>query len=126
MKEVRIKKDKLLQILNKNWDEHREIFLAAQVEYRKQAVALLDEQLALARTGQPFVLSKIVELVSPEDHTNDYERAIQMLELSVDDTIVLSTADFANLVQDQWSWSRQWAHSNSRYVDSPKFRSIED
>ena len=127
MKEVRIHKAKLLEIVTKNRGEHRQIFLDAQKAYRDKAIAVLDEQLKLAREGAPFVLNKITELSAPEDHTKDYDRAIEMLELSVDDVITLSTSDFANLVQDLWGWSRQWAMSNSAYVDSPKFRSlIED
>jgi hypothetical protein len=126
MKEVRIKKQTLLDILKKNRQEHRDIFLAAQKEYRKQAIKVLDEQLSLAREGKPFVLATVTALIAPEDHTKDYDRAVEMLELSEDEVITLSTADFSNLVQDQWSWSRQWAFSNSHYVDSPKFRSVEE
>ena len=126
MNQVRVEKDKLLAILKKNREEHRQIFLDAQKKYRERAIQVLDEQLTLARDGSPFVLHRITELVSPSDHTSDYDRAIQMLELSVEGTVVLTAADFSNLVQDQWSWSRQWAASNSRYVDSPKFRSILD
>jgi len=48
-----------------------------------------------------------------------------MLVLSVDDVITLNRADFANLVQDQWQWTQQWATSTSRYVDSPKLRSLQ-
>ena len=124
MKEVRMEKAKLLAILKKNRDEHREIFLEAQKAYRQRAIEVLDQQLKLARDGKQFVLQEIVQLVAPEDHTGDYDRAIKMLEFTVDETIVLSAADFSNLVQDQWAWSRQWAFSNSRYVDSPKLRSL--
>jgi hypothetical protein len=117
-------KAKLLAILKTNRDEHRDIFLKAQKAYRQRAIEVLDQQLRLAREGKSFVLAEIIQLAAPEDHTGDYDRAIKMLEFSVDKTVVLSAADFSNLVQDQWSWSRQWAFSNSRYVDSPKLRSL--
>jgi hypothetical protein len=126
MQEVRLHKPKLLEIIRKNREEHHAIFLEAQKKYREVAIKLLDRQLAAAREGKPFVLRQFVELVQPVDHTADYDRAIQMLELSVDDVTTLTTADFANLVQDQWQWTRQWAMSNSRYVDSPKLRSLQE
>jgi hypothetical protein len=89
------------------------------------AIKMLDRKLAAAREGKPFLLQEIVSLVQPADHTADYDRAIQMLELSVDDVITLTTADFANLVQDQWMWTQQWARSTSHYVDNPKLRSLQ-
>jgi hypothetical protein len=125
MKEVRLQKAKLMEIIRKNREEHHAIFLEAQKKYREVAIKLLDRQLSAAREGKPFVLRQFVELVQPVDHTADYDRAIQMLELSVDEVITLSTADFSNLVQDQWQWSRQWATSASHYVDSPKLRSLQ-
>jgi hypothetical protein len=125
MQEVRLQKAKLLQIIGKNREEHHAIFLEAQKKYREVAIKLLDRQLAAAREGKPFMLREFVALVQPVDHTADYDRAIQMLVLSVDDVITLNRADFANLVQDQWQWTQQWATSTSRYVDSPKLRSLQ-
>lgn len=125
MQSIKVSKTKLIEILNKNRSEHRDIFLAAQNQYRKVVIEVLDEQLQLARDGKPFVLAIIVQLVSPEDHTREYDRAIRMLELSLDETVTLSEAEFMNLVQDIWNWSRSWAASNSTYVSSPKFQAIE-
>ena len=126
MQEVRLQKAKLLEIIHKNRAEHHAIFLEAQKKYREVAIKLLDRQLAAAREGKPFLLREFIALVQPVDHTADYDRAIQMLELSVDDVITLSTMDFSNLVQDQWQWTQQWATSTSRYVDGPKLRSLQE
>lgn len=111
-----MQKAKLMAILKTNRAEHREIFLEAQKKYRERAIEVLDQQLKLAREGAAFTLRQIVELVAPEDHTTEYDRAIKMLELSVDKTVTLSANEFSNLVQDVWTWSRQWAVSNSGYI----------
>ncbi len=124
MQEVRIQKGKLLEIIKKNRDEHYVIFLEAQKKYGDTLIKMLERQLTAVREGRPFALQEIVGLVQPTNHTADYDRALQMLELSVDDVITLTTADFANLVQDQWQWTQQWARSASRYVDNPKLRSL--
>jgi hypothetical protein len=126
MKDVRIQKSKLIEIISKNRAEHRDVFLKARVKYREVAIDLLDRHLKLVREGRPFVNNDFVSLIEPEDHTGAYDRALKMLELEVDDIVTLSAADCCDLVQDQWNWSRQWAHSNLRYTDSPKLRSLAE
>jgi hypothetical protein len=106
MKQVRINKSKLLEILKKNRADHRGIFLEAQKTFRAVAIKALDEQLKAARSGKPFELARLVSLAAPEDHTADYDRSIQMLEMSVDTDIVVSEQEFTNYVQDIWHWSR--------------------
>lgn len=120
MNKVRVKKAELLAILNKNKVEHGEIFRQAQEAYRQAAIKELEAQLALARTDGKFTLKRINEMVLPSDYTDQYERAIKMLEMSIDDTIEISASEFANYVEDSWSWSREWGISNSNYLDNPK------
>jgi len=124
MNQVKVKKDELLEILRKNRAEHRAIFLKAQEKYREVVIKELDAQLKAARGSKPFVLAKIVQLVQPKDYTAQYDRAIQMLEMSVDDTIIITAVEFQNYVQDIWNWSREWAFSNSSYVKSAKLDAL--
>lgn len=116
MKQVRIKKDQLLKILQKNRAEHRAVFIEAQKTFRALAIKALDDQLKAARKGRPFQLEHLVRLTAPEDHTADYDRSIQMLEMAVDDIIAVDEREFQNYVQDVWNWSREWAGSNMRYI----------
>jgi len=117
MKQVRVDKAKLLAILKKNRAEHRSVFLEAQKTFRVVAIKALDAQLKAARTNKPFELGRLVALTAPEDHTADYDRSIQMLEMSVDEHIMVDEREFQNYVQDIWNWSRDWATSNMRYVN---------
>lgn len=116
MKQIRVEKVKLLEILKKNRSEHRGIFIEAQKKFRQVAIKALDAQLKAARSGKPFVLTNLAVLEAPQDHTADYDRSIQMLEMSVDDSITVDEREFQNYVQDIWQWSREWAVSNMRYV----------
>jgi hypothetical protein len=120
MKEVRINKAKLLEIVPRNRTDHRNIFLAAQEKYRETVIRVLDESLAAARSKRPFELARIVQLVQPQDHTAEYDKVIRMLELTEDTIIALDDAEFQRFVQDQWGWTRSWAASNSLYTKSPK------
>jgi hypothetical protein len=117
MKQVRVDKAKLLAILKKNREDHRGVFLEAQKAFRVIAIKALDAQLKAARNGKPFELARLVSLTAPEDHTADYDRSIQMLEMSVDKEIAVDEREFQNYVQDIWNWSRDWAVSNIRYVN---------
>jgi len=126
MKQVRVKKEELLSILRKNKAEHRDIFLKAQVKFREAAIEELDRMLKAAREGQPFVLERIARLIQPKDYTGEYDRAIKMLEMSVDTAVEVTAQEFQNFVQDVWNWSRDWALSNSKYVQSGKFTGLLD
>lgn len=125
MNEVKVKKVELLEILKKNRADHRDIFLKAQEGYRKAAIEELDRQLNDARNGKPFLLTRFTALVQPKDYTGEYDRAILMLQMSVDDIVTIEKEQFANFVQDKWQWSRAWAASNSSYTSSPKFADYE-
>jgi hypothetical protein len=118
MRQVRIAKEKLLAVLHKNRETHRELFLEAQKTYREVAIKALDEQLAAAREGRPFQLSSLTMLEAPEDHTQDYSRAIGMLEMCEDESLIVTNDEYRCYVEDIWGWSRQWASSNMKYVDA--------
>lgn len=116
MKQIRVEKKKLLTILQKNRAEHREMFLAAQTAFRETAIKALDAQLEAARKGKPFEFAHFIQFRAPEDHTKDYDRSIQMLEMSVEETITIDEREFQNYVQDIWNWSQEWASNSLRYV----------
>lgn len=124
MQTVNIKRDVLLDILKKNRDEHRAIFLEAQKKYREEVITHLDRMLQDARDNKR--IRTRVELIEPSDHTVEYERAIRMLELSTDDIIELTEHEFTAYVMDEWTWSRQWALSNAGYSTSAKVKKFTE
>jgi len=113
MEKITVKKADLLAALRKNREEHRAIFEEALEGYRTQAIALLEDRLRMLHKGQP--MSVAFELPEPQDQTKDYDRVIRMMELSVEDEISLSEADFAQYVMDDWKWQRQFLVSNRGY-----------
>ena len=116
MRQIKVNKAKLLEILKKNRQEHRGLFLEAQKKFREVAIKALDATLKAARDGKEFVLADLATYRAPQDHTRDYDRSIKMLEMSVDEDIVINDQEFQNYVQDTWGWSRDWAVSNAGYV----------
>ncbi len=124
MEKIRVSKSKLLSVLKTNRAKHREIFLKAQKEYRKAAIKELDAMLAEARDGKK--IRRSVNLIQPQDHTSDYDRAIRMVEWSIDDNIELSEQEFAWYVQNHWSWFQQFRGSTVGYVGTSYFKDFDE
>ena len=66
-----------------------------------------------ARAGKR--IRRAVQLIEPTDQTKEYDAAIAMLQMSVDDVINLEEHDFRNYVLDQWNWKQAWTASNIGY-----------
>lgn len=113
MREVTVKTSDLLERIKTNRDEHRTIFEEAVIGYRKAAIEELDKALKDAKDGRR--IWRRTTLVQPEDHTPEYDRVIDMLEMSVDEDITLDAASFACYMRDEWVWQRQFLTSNSAY-----------
>ncbi len=69
-----------------------------------------------AKHNRPIKLA--FGLVQPMDQTKQYDQAIQMLQLHMNEEIDVDAETFRNLVMDDWQWTRQWAASNSGYTTS--------
>ena len=113
MEIVKVEKAELIGILKKNRAAHRDIFDEASAEFRKEVIKLLDSRLAEARAGKRISLR--IDLVQPMNQTEEYDQAILMCEMSVDDQIELSHENFRNYVLDKWHWRDQFIASNSAY-----------
>lgn len=115
METVKIKKSELLEVLRKNRNVHRAIFEEAQKGYRKEAIRLLDVALKDAREGRK--INTYIKLNTPINQTADYDRAIKMIEMSVDDVVGIDETDFACYVLDDWNWKNQFLTTNSAYLN---------
>jgi hypothetical protein len=112
-KAIRIKRDELLDILKKNRADHRATFEKASKGYRERAIAELDASLKDAHAGKK--IRRSIGLVEPMDQTKDYDRAIRMLELTVDEIVTIGNSEFAQYVMDDWAWKEQFTTSNAMY-----------
>ncbi len=118
MDSVRVSKSDLLAQVRANRDSHRDLFLKAQDGFRARVIEELDEMLRLARDGKEVRL--FVGLTAPQDHTVDYDRTIQMLEMSQDETVEIDQTTFAQLVRNEWSWFQQATATNITYASGGK------
>lgn len=119
---MKFKKDELLEILQKNKDQHREIFKEACEGWRSCMLARLHSLVDDVKSGNPIKIH--LGLSMPVDQTLDYDRAIKMLEMCVDDVIELDENTFANYVMDDWRWTHDFIASNVRYSKKARAFSV--
>lgn len=112
MKIVRITKDNLMEVVQKNASAHQEELVTARIGWRQQFQTELQKQLDALAAGQE---PKTVHLAPPADHTKDYARVIGMIGMSNDTVLELDQHEFNRYVLDEW----EWAHDkllNSTYA----------
>jgi hypothetical protein len=124
MQNIKVRKTELLERMRDNRDAHREAFLAALEGYRQHALAELNDRVKALGEGRIPDIS--IDILRPVDHTRDYDRVIGMLEMDVEEELVLSETDYAQYVNDDWSWKRQWRLSNSGYVSGGTTRRVSE
>lgn len=110
MDKIRVNKTELLETLRRNREDHRRIFEEALEGFRREAIAELEQKIKDLQAGKhrTVYISKPV----PRDHTSDYDRAIRVMEMTVDDIITLSERDFAQYVMDNWGWQREFVRNS--------------
>lgn len=110
---VVVQKDKLVETLTTNRDAHRAIFEEALEGYKTRSVELLEEHIERIKKGK--VERIVVSLPVPEDHTDDYDRALTSLEWSIFDEVELSMREFDQYVRDNWSWKNEFTATTAMY-----------
>lgn len=111
---VTVDKQQLLTQLQINRDKHGEVYEKAKAGYIKVTTEQVKEYLTRLANGE--LLERAFLPAPPDDHTGDYDDAIQMLLWSKDDSIELTQAQFTQYVMDDWGWKDSWIASNSAYI----------
>src|SRR6267142_6362455 len=114
MHTVRVKRTDLLEKIKTNREGHRALFLKAQEGYRLDVIAELEQHLKDARERKK--ISRTLSLPEPQDHTEDYDSVIAMLEMSVEEIIELDAGSFQQYVLDKWIWKRATDITNMTYA----------
>lgn len=121
MNAQKYRKAELVERIQKNRDNHRQVFDLAMEGYLQQAKDKLNyavKEIGRSRVPNFYAL---VELPVPEDHTKDYDAVLAMLAMSVANEIEMSESDFRSYVLDEWRWKSQFIGTASNYtVISPR------
>jgi hypothetical protein len=116
MNKVRVNKEDLLAKLRANRAEHESDYKESKENYQKELVELLTTMLRIAKAG--LKVETDIDLPEPVEYLNAYDRAIAMLEVSLDAEVELDANQFAQYWMDEWHWRDQFFASNSTYSQS--------
>lgn len=113
---INVDKDQLTQTLVANREKHGAAYQKAKAGYIKVTTKQLEEYVERLANGE-LLVQRFIN-APPEDHTDDYDDAISMMEWSLNDRIELTQSQFKQYVQDDWGWKESWITSNTAYLEA--------
>lgn len=114
MNTITVNKEKLIKTLKVNRHEHQAIFDKAQEVYRAKMIEEFERSLAETKAGGK--IRRAFSLPEPENHTEDFDTAIKMLEWDTSDEVDLSAGEFRTYVENEWGWQRSFAGNTEAYL----------
>lgn len=118
MRVVKVVAEQLLNKLIENRANHEKDYEDAKTGYLETAKEKLDELLGQVADG--ILINPHLNLTVPDSHLEDYDRAIEMLRWHTEGEIELAEEEFAQYVQDNWSWKHRWTTSNVAYISKSR------
>ena len=116
MNNVKMDREQLLAIVRENLQKHLADYAEAVEDYKAGALKVATANLKIAKTGEIDKFHQIKGLPQrPSSYEKEYNRAIKMLELSIEDTIDVEQDVFNQLVLDEWHWKNQFVAAGALY-----------
>lgn len=103
----------VLEKLKENRTKHEQDYKEACEGYLVKAEELLKKKLKIIKNGK--VEDVNVRLTIPQNHLEEYNTVIVMLEMHCNETIDLTSNEVRQFVQNKWSWSDSFAVTTSMY-----------
>ncbi len=116
MHSVKVNRIELLGIVRENKEKHVREYNESVEDYKKAAINVAQKNLELAQSGDLDQIARIKGMPQkPTSYEKEYDRAIRMLELSVEEIIEVAQDVFNQLVLDEWAWKNAFVASASLY-----------
>lgn len=110
---VNVNRLELLKALKTGMELHNKQYAEAVTDY-KLAVKVFMRG-ALERVEADNFKDLVLQLQKPVNKESEYLDVIEMLEVSVDDTIQLDKESYKAFYKNEWSWSQGFAASAALY-----------
>jgi len=115
---IPVNREQLIAVVKANRAKHEAIFKEAVEGYRKVAIEKLEEYIRQVRDGDQIVA--YWQMPVPEEHTDEYDRVIGLLEMSTQEEVDMSDVEYQSYVLDSWRWKDAFLASNSYYSSTAK------
>ncbi len=115
MNGVKLTKGELLENVKANLDKHN-ADVAEALSLRRETIAKsFEKQLKEMEFDVDFQPKEHLSFPMPKDHSEDYKKAIRMIEMTTDEVIELTESQFDKLVMDNWGWKSDLIAASSVY-----------
>ena len=115
MNSVKMNRKELLKIVKENAKKHVADYNESVEDYKVAVLKVAQENLKKAKTGDLALFKFRAMPQAPASYEDNYNRAIRMLELSVEDIIDVEEHIFNQLVLDEWGWKQNFIAQSSLY-----------
>ena len=117
MEKIKVEKKTLIDALVKNRAEHKRIYDEAFQGFKEEAIETAGKILDAAKDAEHLgVIRLSLGLTPPANNLKDYDRAIGMLEMSIDNEVEITSLEFQHYIQDDWGWKNSFLLSNTKYL----------
>lgn len=117
MEKIKVNKAELQAKLLDNRRKHETEYNEAKAGWHVKALEAFNKAIEDFKNGDYSTVNPLGSLPKPQHHLKDYDLAIKMLEMSVDNEIEIEQHDFNQYVMDEWSWKAGFALTNSSYLN---------
>lgn len=113
---VKIPKNELMDRMVENRANHirdvKELRRARRLEIQEK----LEEVLAKMASKKKWQPKQSYQFPLQQSYEEEYDRAIQMVEMTTDEVIELTEQQFDQLVLDNWGWKHEMVSNTMRYA----------
>lgn len=113
---LKVKVDELVKHLRTNKEEHLKEYSEAVEKYFEQLCENLEELRLDAESGIKREDGYRIQLQHPQDASANYDKYINMLEMTEDDIIEIGVDEYEKFVEDNWEWVIGAKLLNSSYL----------
>lgn len=111
---IKVNKAKLLQTLRGNQFDHKAQYDKAIEVYRTKALEHFNACIDKIKDGGE--VEHYLRLPVPEEHTEDYSRAISMMDWHVGDYVELEEEQFEAYIRNKWGWHKTFFANTGSYL----------
>lgn len=117
MRTVKVNKEELLSVVRTNKEKHITEYQEACEDYKALIVKVAQSNLKVAKTGDLTAIGNQFKSKpqAPVSYEAEYNRAIRMLEMSVEIELEIEAQVFNQLALDEWQWKQSFSLMASTY-----------
>jgi hypothetical protein len=113
-RDIKVKKFDLIEKIKKNKENHIKEYDKAVVAYKEEALRQLGKLTLKVNEGG---LDVKLDLITPVNNADNYDKILEMFEWEVEDEVVLEQDEFKEYVQDEFDFAVSAKFSNSVYLN---------